>query len=101
MESDGDSVTPSQEIALVSQTRSDKDKRRGAFAVKRRLVDLAQERLPSLVGERYTRLTLNCLNCLDESNGNAFGPEEELRDRDGIIVGVRYIEKVSNPSGII
>lgn len=72
----------------------DKDRRRGASAIKRVLVELAKDRLPSLVGELYTSLTVACLTCLDQGDDNTFGSQKELRDKDGIIVGVRYIEKV-------
>ena len=74
---------------------SDKDRRRGAFAIKRGLVAMAEDRLPSLIGDSYTKLTVACLNCLNGSNDNTFGTQSELMDKDGIIVGVRYIEKVS------
>lgn len=59
------------------------------------MVSLAKDRLPVVVGERYTNLTTACLTCLDKVDGNTFGTEKELHDQDGILVGVRYIEKVS------
>ncbi|KAI9037046.1 uncharacterized protein KD926_000913 [Aspergillus affinis] len=42
----------------VASALADKDLRRGAFVVKDRLVELAQDRLPSLVGLRYTEVTV-------------------------------------------
>ena len=36
------------------------------------------------------------MTCLDESNLD-FGNRSEFEDEDGVLVGVRYIEKVSRP----
>lgn len=89
-----DTASPWEELD-ISEAMSDKDRRRGAFAIKRGLVAMTEDRLPSLIGDRYTKLTVACLNCLNGSNDNTFGTQSELMDKDGIIVGVRYIEKVS------
>ncbi|KAJ5952462.1 uncharacterized protein N7479_010875 [Penicillium vulpinum] len=74
----------------------DKDPRRGGFSTKEELVAISKERLPSLVGDRYTKLVLACLCCLDEgSEDNVFGASgSSVMDKDGIVVGVRYIENV-------
>jgi hypothetical protein len=61
--------------------------------VKEHLVELAKRALPSRLGDIYTDIVLACLNCLDTGN-EAFGSEEELADEDGILVGVRFIEKI-------
>ncbi|RMJ25579.1 hypothetical protein PHISP_03548 [Aspergillus sp. HF37] len=90
---DGGCIVPWHELD-ISTALSDKDRRRGAFAIKKLLVELAKDRLPSVVGERYTSLAVSCLTCLDKDDNNAFGSPEELRDKDGIVVGVRYIEKI-------
>ncbi|ETS83228.1 hypothetical protein PFICI_05104 [Pestalotiopsis fici W106-1] len=60
---------------------------------KKYLVDLANAELPTLVGDRYTDIVVNCLTCLDQKN-NGFGDESEMLDEDGILVGVRFIEAV-------
>ncbi|KAJ0421811.1 hypothetical protein BJY00DRAFT_105548 [Aspergillus carlsbadensis] len=79
----------------ISTDLTDENHRRGALAIKSKLVALAKDALPSLVGERYTRVALACLCCLDEdSEDNSFRYEKNLEDKDGIIVGVRYIENV-------
>ncbi|KAK2766644.1 hypothetical protein FQN54_005955 [Arachnomyces sp. PD_36] len=75
----------------IQEAISDKDARRGGFAAKRKLVTLAKDRLPSLVGDRYTDIVLACLCCLDEGEGNVFS---NVKDNDGIVVGVRYIENI-------
>jgi hypothetical protein len=90
---DGDRIVPWYDLD-ISTALNDKDRKRGAFSIKKLLVELARDRLPSIVGERYTSLTVACLTCLDKGDNNTFGSPEELRDKDGIVVGVRYIEKV-------
>ncbi|KAK5988211.1 hypothetical protein PT974_12351 [Cladobotryum mycophilum] len=61
--------------------------------IKDHLVELARSRLPSRMGDKYTSIVVTCLTCLDEGNED-FGDEEEMRDEDGILVGVRFIEKI-------
>jgi len=60
--------------------------------IQKKLVALAKARLPSKLGRKYTDVVVTCLTCLD--TGNTFGEEKDYRDEDGILVGVRYIEKV-------
>jgi hypothetical protein len=57
------------------------------------LVNLATRKLPSLIGDLYTKIVVACLRCLDPENGD-FGTEQELKDEDGLLVGVRFVEKV-------
>ncbi|RPB20292.1 hypothetical protein L211DRAFT_863358 [Terfezia boudieri ATCC MYA-4762] len=64
-----------------------------ARTIKQEFLDMATKRLPSLMGPRYTRIVTMCLGCLDPGS-NDFGHEREFLDVDGILVGVRYIEKV-------
>ena len=46
------------------------------------------------MGNRYTEIVLQCMQCLDDDNVD-FGDAEEFRDSEGIMISVRYIEKVS------
>ncbi|KAL4756306.1 uncharacterized protein BDW70DRAFT_166308 [Aspergillus foveolatus] len=78
----------------ISSALVEKDQRRGAFRIKDRLVELCKTQLPALIGERYTAVVVACLCCLDESKDNVFWDETSLQDRDGIVVGVRYIDNV-------
>ncbi|CAG8063123.1 unnamed protein product [Penicillium nalgiovense] len=78
----------------ISQVITDKDKRRGAFEIKRKLIHLSKDRLPSLVGDRYTEVVIACLCCLDDTEYNSFRYEQGMEDEDGVIVGVRYIENI-------
>jgi len=63
-------------------------------SAKTRFIELARTQLPKYMGTRYSDIVETCLSCLDPDN-NEFGEQEELEDADGVLVGVRYIEKVS------
>ena len=65
-----------------------------ASSIKRKFVNMARQELPTLMGEKYTQVVVSCLTCLDKDN-EGFGDESEFEDDDGILVGVRFIEKVS------
>jgi hypothetical protein len=65
--------------------------------IKEHLVALAKRDLPKRMGERYEEIVVNCLTCLDEDNAD-FGDQTEFEDPDGILVGVKYIRKVCQPS---
>jgi len=56
------------------------------------LLSLAAKELPGKMGTKYTRIVESCLTCLDVGN-EEFGDESESED-EGVIVAVRYIEKV-------
>lgn len=71
-----------------------KDERKKAFEVKNILVTMAKERLPNRMGRKYTDVVLACLTCLD-SGATTLGDDSDFEDEDGILVAVRYIEKVS------
>jgi hypothetical protein len=43
---------------------------------------------------KYTNIVIFCLRCLDPEETNLLGTPAELQDQDGVVVGVRYIEKV-------
>ncbi|KAL9078816.1 MAG: hypothetical protein Q9157_002257 [Trypethelium eluteriae] len=64
-----------------------------AESVKNELIALANEKLPSYMGSKYAMIVKTCLTCLDEGIED-FGDEDELQDEDGVLVAVRYIEKV-------
>lgn len=91
---DGDTAIPYSGLEITDAIM-DKDSRRGAFTIKKQLVTMAKDRLPSAMGDRYTGLTVACLTCLDNGDSNTFG--SDVKDQDGIVVGVRYIEKVGHP----
>ena len=77
----------------IAEALSSKNVAQKAKSVKKRLVELAEEKLPLAMGTKYTQAVRVCLTCLDSKNLD-FGKEEELQDDDGILVGVRFIEKV-------
>ncbi|KAF4985650.1 hypothetical protein FDECE_16414 [Fusarium decemcellulare] len=54
---------------------------------------LVQWTLPQVMGTKYAEIVQTCLTCLEPENGD-FGDVREFRDKDGVRVGVRYIEKI-------
>ena len=62
--------------------------------LKSALVSMAREQLPPRMGDRYCSIVVNCLTCLDEDNAD-FADEAQFQDESGILIGVKYIEKVS------
>ncbi|EPS43130.1 hypothetical protein H072_2886 [Dactylellina haptotyla CBS 200.50] len=61
--------------------------------IKNQLLRQARENLPRKMGNNYARVVETCLTCLDPGNED-FGDEAALEDEDGVLVSVRYIEKV-------
>lgn len=89
-----DVAIPSVLLNIDQELSKTRDKVKAAFDLKRQLIDLAKEALPSQMGQNYTHIVISCLTCLDAGESNVFGSESDLQDEDGIIVGVHYIEKV-------
>jgi serine/threonine protein kinase len=101
---------------FLQALESEKDTRKRATGVKGALTTLATELLPARMGQKYTDVVLLCLQCLDGAPGSlvagaegekwgekagagagtgvGWGEEEGIVDEDGIVVGVRYIERV-------
>jgi hypothetical protein len=78
----------------VSGFQAERNERKKAAMMKSTLIDLASARLASKMGQKFMSIVLACLTCLDKTD-NGFGDEDEFIDEDGIVVGVRYIEKVN------
>ena len=89
---DTDSISANEDFILPMHLAI-KDPRRRAFQIKMNFTKLAQERLPGIMGQRYAGTVISCLTCLDPGNSD-FGDESAVEDSDGILVGIRYIEKV-------
>ncbi|KAK7417927.1 hypothetical protein QQX98_004229 [Neonectria punicea] len=66
------------------------------FVAKEFMEQLARDRLPQAMGERYSRVVLSCLTCLDEDNVDFGGDaaQQAAADPDGIHLGVRYYEVI-------
>ena len=71
-----------------------KNKRQTALNIKKKLVLLATQELPQLMGLVYTEVVVSCLTCLDSDATNMFANDNTLRDQDGILVGVAFIDKI-------
>ncbi|KAL8698121.1 MAG: hypothetical protein Q9201_006746 [Fulgogasparrea decipioides] len=92
-EDSSEDPTPNEEYVSL-QDLAIKDPRRRAFQIKKSLIKLAEERLPGSMGQIYASTVISCVTCLDRGRTNTFGLQEELQDESGILVGVRYVEKV-------
>ena len=78
----------------ISKDLAQNNKRQAALDIKKKFVAMATERLPSLMGQTYTKVVLSCLTCLDSNATNMFADDKDLRDEDGILVGVAFIDRV-------
>ncbi len=63
-----------------------------AFRLKDYLVEQAQTRLAPRMGERYARIVLSCLACLDEDSEDFGGVEAEDTSDDA--AALCFIERV-------
>lgn len=94
---------------FIAEHKGEKDTRKRATAIKTQLISLALEKLPARMGDKYTEIVLLCLRCLDresgssvcgmegggENTGEGGGFEDvDMLDEDGIVVGVKYIERI-------
>ncbi|KAI0419350.1 hypothetical protein F5X98DRAFT_334858 [Xylaria grammica] len=61
--------------------------------VKPNMIGLARTQLPRFMGTRYSKIVETCLTALDPQNSE-FSDTAEFEDADGVLVGVRYIEKI-------
>jgi hypothetical protein len=84
-----DSVMPTEWFGLSVEALM----RKTPASKKRLLISAAEHNLPAKMGTAYTNIVVNCLTCLDQDNED-FGDKSEFQDEDGVLVGVRYIEKV-------
>ncbi|KAI0896863.1 hypothetical protein F4806DRAFT_463168 [Annulohypoxylon nitens] len=64
-----------------------------ATKIKDHLIHLARSQLPQRMGDKYTAVVITCLTCLDKENED-FRDEDDMHDEDGILIGVRFIEKI-------
>ncbi|CAM1507759.1 Fc.00g046070.m01.CDS01 [Cosmosporella sp. VM-42] len=90
-----DRKLPSESLGLKVNDLDPKTKQsaKPCPVLKDQLVSLAKSILPMKMGDKYTAVVITCLTCLDQGNED-FGDEKEMQDEDGILIGVRFIEKV-------
>ncbi|KAJ4329244.1 hypothetical protein N0V84_000370 [Fusarium piperis] len=87
-------MTPGEALGLTVEDFSKiQETGKPSSLIKDHLVELAQCRLPMKMGDRYTAVVVTCLCCLDDDNED-FGEESDMRDDDGILIGVKFIGKV-------
>lgn len=70
------------------------NKRQTALNIKKKLLLLATQNLPGLMGLVYTEVVVSCLTCLDSDATNMFADDKTLEDQDDILVGVAFIDKI-------
>ena len=87
-------AVPSPVLSIPGDVDADPIKR--AVMLKDTLVHIAQKKLPTSMGDRYSTIVISCLTCLDKDNLD-FGDDFELMDEHGVTIGVRYIQTVSGP----
>jgi len=81
--------------ALPIEALLDKNnKRQAANEIKDLLVEMAREKLPSMMGRTYTEVVVSSLLCLDKDTDNVFTNSEDLLDEDGIAIGVAFIQHI-------
>ena len=83
---------PSENLP-ISQILQTRNQTRKARQIKDVLYQLAKEQLPAKVGKKYTDVELTCLMAWEDKDGS-LGSKDEFRDEDGILIGVRYSEKI-------
>ncbi|KAL8757720.1 MAG: hypothetical protein Q9199_002007 [Rusavskia elegans] len=91
-EDGSDNPVPNEEY-ISNKSLGIKDPRKRAHELKRALIGHAEQRLPGAMGQVYTSTVIACLTCLDPGNTN-FGDHEDLREETGILVGLRFVEKI-------
>jgi hypothetical protein len=91
---DANNPSPSKVLSLPDNASMDQTYHYLRTAATNNFLEMAQTRLPTVVGTLYAEVVETCLTCLDPKNSD-FGDSTEFEDEDGIRVGVRYIEKVS------
>ncbi|KAF2874828.1 hypothetical protein BDV95DRAFT_656486 [Massariosphaeria phaeospora] len=82
--------SPSSLLPVLAETDDGVAK---ASLLKDSLVDMAKQKLPCRMGDKYAGVVVNCLTCLDATNFD-FGDKNEFENVDGILINVRYIEKI-------
>lgn len=60
--------------------------------LKEHLVDLAGRELPERMGDRYTRIVVDCLTCLDDEN--EFAGYRDKTTEEKVSLSVKYLEKI-------
>ena len=84
---------PGVALSQIVTILQDRDQRKGASRIKKWLITMASCNLPPRMGDKYAEVVVACLTCLDKDS--ELGTESEFLEDDGILVGVRYIQRVS------
>jgi hypothetical protein len=80
---------PNRDAVRISEKKTGRLK--DPDAIKKALVDKAADFVPQVFGDRYRDIVVMCLNCLDK---DGLKDIENAKDKDGITIGMAYIEKI-------
>ena len=70
-----------------------RNQRVAALQIKQKLLQLAQEKLPSIMGTTYTEVAVTCLTCLDKDR--AFSNYQDNQDDQSVVaMGVNFMEMI-------
>jgi len=84
---------PGVALSEIVPILQDRNQKKGASGIKREFITMAHSQLPQRMGAKYADMVVACLTCLDSDS--ELGSEAEFFEDDGILVGVRYIQRVS------
>ena len=85
--------TPAPQLGITNLLEM-KNKREVAIKIKARLVDLAQDELPTTMGRAYADVVGACLTCLDPGESSVLDRQPATGDDDGVVIGVDYMEQI-------
>lgn len=104
------SFTPHEKLD-IAQIISSREERKRRLSIKRQLVKIAKEALPTTMGRKYTEIVYTCLTCLDkpkhifdrpkmvtedDSSDNQDAEGDDIsEDEYEINIGVQFIQQVS------
>ena len=84
---------PGMALSQIVPILQDGDQSQGSSRIKKILITMAHSHLPPRMGAKYADTVAACLTCLDRES--ELGSEIEFFEDDGTLVGVRYIQRVS------
>ncbi|PUU76593.1 hypothetical protein B9Z19DRAFT_1087935 [Tuber borchii] len=83
---------PGVALSQIVPILKDGDQSQGNAQIKKIFITMAQSDLPQIMGAKYADMVVACLTCLDRES--ELGSEIEFPEDDGILVGVRYVQRI-------
>jgi hypothetical protein len=85
---------PNLDAIRMSMADGVKSSTKQAFECKHIFEDLAENQLPTVMGQKYTDVVLSCLRCLDGTENDTGAAVADYLDENGVVVGVRFVESI-------